>query len=71
MMVQIDLKVDKDNVILVYSNGCVCAVSSIDGAILWNTELDTERSTNMPNLISTLPPLQRKRKKGGTKFPML
>ncbi|KAJ8450475.1 hypothetical protein Cgig2_002160 [Carnegiea gigantea] len=42
LMTLIDLKVDKDNLILVYSNGCIHAVSSIDGAVVWNTELDGE-----------------------------
>ena len=69
IMVQIDLKVDKDNLILVYSNGCIHAVSSIDGAVVWNTELDAERSTNSPNLISTLPVLPRKGGKGGKSLP--
>ncbi|KAG5540687.1 hypothetical protein RHGRI_020798 [Rhododendron griersonianum] len=30
-----NLKVDKDNVIFVYGNGCLHAVSSIDGEVLW------------------------------------
>lgn len=30
---------DKDNVILAYGNGCLHAVSSIDGAILWKKDL--------------------------------
>ncbi|XP_057467683.1 LOW QUALITY PROTEIN: uncharacterized protein LOC130757055 [Actinidia eriantha] len=37
-----NLKVDKDNLVLVYSNGCLHAVSSIDGEILWKKDLTTE-----------------------------
>ncbi|KAA8525277.1 hypothetical protein F0562_007132 [Nyssa sinensis] len=37
-----NLKVDKDHVILIYSNGCLHAVSSIDGEVLWKKELATE-----------------------------
>ncbi|KAL6980107.1 hypothetical protein U1Q18_021757 [Sarracenia purpurea var. burkii] len=37
-----NLKVDKDNAILVYGNGCLHAVSSIDGEVLWKTELIAE-----------------------------
>uniref|UniRef100_A0A5B7APM3 ER membrane protein complex subunit 1 n=1 Tax=Davidia involucrata TaxID=16924 RepID=A0A5B7APM3_DAVIN len=37
-----NLKVNKDNVILTYSNGCLHAVSSIDGEVLWKKELATE-----------------------------
>lgn len=34
-ILQTNLKVDKDNVIFVYGNGCLHAVSSIDGEVLW------------------------------------
>ncbi|XP_059645439.1 uncharacterized protein LOC132286999 [Cornus florida] len=37
-----NLKVDKDSVIIIYSNGCLHAVSSIDGELLWKKELATE-----------------------------
>lgn len=47
---QIDLKVERDNVILVYSSGCLHAISSVDGAVLWNMEL--ERLVNLPILVS-------------------
>ncbi|PSS01195.1 ER membrane protein complex subunit 1 like [Actinidia chinensis var. chinensis] len=40
--VQTSLKVDKDNLVLVYSNGCLHAVSIIDGEILWKKDLTTE-----------------------------
>lgn len=46
---QVDLKVERDNVILVYSNGFLHAVSSVDGASLWDMEL--ERLRNLPSLI--------------------
>ncbi|GFS44909.1 catalytics [Actinidia rufa] len=42
VFVQKNLKVDKDNAILVYGNGCLHAVSSIDGEVLWNKELTAE-----------------------------
>ena len=44
--VQTSLKVDKDNLVLVYSNGCLHAVSSIDGEILWKKDLTTEGFEN-------------------------
>lgn len=50
LLTVIDLKVDKDNLILVYSNGCLHAVSSIDGAILWKTEL-VDESWELQQLI--------------------
>ncbi|CAL5431656.1 unnamed protein product [Camellia sinensis] len=37
-----NLKVDKDNVILVYGNGCLHAISSIDGEVLWKKDLTAE-----------------------------
>lgn len=42
-LVQMNLKVDKDNVILVYGKGCLHAVSSIDGEILWTKDFAAER----------------------------
>lgn len=35
LFIPTNLKVDKDNVIFVYGNGCLHAVSSIDGEVLW------------------------------------
>ncbi|KAA8521807.1 hypothetical protein F0562_012480 [Nyssa sinensis] len=42
LSVPTNLKVDKDSLILIYSNGCLHAVSSIDGEILWRKDLATE-----------------------------
>ena len=39
---QANLRGDKDNPILVYGNGCLHAVSSIDGEVVWNKELTVE-----------------------------
>ncbi|KAL2940085.1 ER membrane protein complex subunit 1 [Bienertia sinuspersici] len=41
LLTVIDLKVERDNVILVYGNGCLHAVSSIDGVVLWSMELES------------------------------
>ncbi|KNA06063.1 hypothetical protein SOVF_184420 [Spinacia oleracea] len=41
LLTVIDLKVERDNVILVYSSGCLHAISSVDGAVLWNMELES------------------------------
>jgi outer membrane protein assembly factor BamB len=41
--VQINLKVDKDNVILVFSKGRLHALSSIDGEVLWEKDFSAER----------------------------
>ncbi|XP_021745493.1 ER membrane protein complex subunit 1-like [Chenopodium quinoa] len=43
-----DLKVERDNLILVYSNDCLHAISSVDGAVLWNIEL---KSVELQQLI--------------------
>lgn len=40
---QTNLKVDKDNLILVSSKGCIHAVSSIDGEIIWRKDFAAER----------------------------
>ncbi|CAK9136391.1 unnamed protein product [Ilex paraguariensis] len=42
LSVPASVKVEKDNVILVYGGGCLHAISSIDGEILWKKELTTE-----------------------------
>ncbi|KMT18010.1 hypothetical protein BVRB_2g032040 [Beta vulgaris subsp. vulgaris] len=41
LLTVVDLKVERDNVILVYSNGFLHAVSSVDGASLWDMELES------------------------------
>ncbi|KAH0638599.1 hypothetical protein KY285_035185 [Solanum tuberosum] len=41
---------DKDNVILAYGNGCLHAVSSIDGDILWKKEL-AENGIDVQHLV--------------------
>ncbi|XP_057522936.1 uncharacterized protein LOC130802853 [Amaranthus tricolor] len=41
LLTVIDLKMERDNAIIVYSNGCLHAVSSIDGLALWNLELES------------------------------
>lgn len=40
---QINLKVDKDNMILVFSKGRLHALSSIDGEVLWEKDFSAER----------------------------
>ncbi|KAG2691845.1 hypothetical protein I3760_08G025100 [Carya illinoinensis] len=42
LSVPINLKVDKDNVILVFSKGFLHAVSSIDGDVLWDKDFSAE-----------------------------
>ncbi|KAL7164439.1 hypothetical protein ACSBR2_040368 [Camellia fascicularis] len=42
LFIPTNLKVDKDNVILVYGNGCLHAISSIDGEVLWKKDLTAE-----------------------------
>ncbi|KAK1550630.1 hypothetical protein Q3G72_022239 [Acer saccharum] len=42
LLVLTNLKVDKDNVILVSSKGCLHAVSSIDGEVLWRKDFTAE-----------------------------
>ncbi|KAJ4949952.1 hypothetical protein NE237_026784 [Protea cynaroides] len=37
-----NFKMDKDNIIFVFGGGCLHAVSSIDGEVLWRKELTTE-----------------------------
>lgn len=43
LFVQTNLKVDKDSVIFVFAKGCLHAVSSIDGDVLWKKDFATER----------------------------
>ncbi|KAK9142696.1 hypothetical protein Syun_012096 [Stephania yunnanensis] len=40
----LNIKIDKDNVVLVFGKGCIHAVSCIDGEILWKNELSSESS---------------------------
>lgn len=40
---QTNLKVDKDNLILVSSKGGLHAISSIDGEVLWTRDFAAER----------------------------
>ncbi|KAF8388951.1 hypothetical protein HHK36_025634 [Tetracentron sinense] len=42
LFISTNFKVDKDNIILVFGKGCLHAVSSVDGEILWRKELATE-----------------------------
>ncbi|XP_073044347.1 uncharacterized protein [Primulina eburnea] len=42
LLIPENLKVDKDNVIFVYGNGFIHAVSSIDGEVIWKKELASE-----------------------------
>lgn len=39
---QANLKVDLDSPIFVYGGGCLHAISSIDGELLWKKDLATE-----------------------------
>lgn len=49
---QINLTVDKDNVILVFGKGCLHAVSSIDGVVLWKKDFSAERFKNFTFNVS-------------------
>lgn len=55
---QINLKVDKDNVIFVFSKGHLHALSSIDGEVLWEKDFSAERfkqlNFDVSNLLSFL-----------------
>ncbi|KAL5538788.1 hypothetical protein UlMin_043921 [Ulmus minor] len=42
LSVPASLKVDKDNIILVFGKGCLHAVSSIDGEVVWRKDFATE-----------------------------
>ncbi|XP_021907584.1 ER membrane protein complex subunit 1 isoform X2 [Carica papaya] len=44
LLVPTNLKVDKDSVIFVFAKGCLHAVSSIDGDVLWKKDFATESS---------------------------
>ncbi|GMH10806.1 hypothetical protein Nepgr_012647 [Nepenthes gracilis] len=50
LLIVTDLKVDRDSEILVYSNGNLHAVSSVDGLILWSMNLAAE-SVEIQQLI--------------------
>lgn len=40
---QPNIKVEKDNIILVYGKGWLYAISSIDGEVLWRNDFSTKR----------------------------
>ncbi|XP_017983166.1 PREDICTED: ER membrane protein complex subunit 1 isoform X2 [Theobroma cacao] len=42
LLVLTNLKVDKDNVVIVFTNGRLHAVSSIDGEVLWKKDFEAE-----------------------------
>ena len=42
-VVQTNLKIEKDNVLIVFSNGRLNAVSCIDGEVLWKKDFEAER----------------------------
>lgn len=41
-LVQANLKIGKDDVVFVYGSGCLYAVASIDGEVIWKKELTSE-----------------------------
>lgn len=51
---QANLKIDKDNVIFVFGKGCLHAVSSIDGEVLWKKDFADERFENFEILQGQL-----------------
>lgn len=53
LSVPINLKVDKDNVILAFGKGCLHAVSSIDGDLLWKKDFSAE-SIEVQQIIQPL-----------------
>nr|POF08545.1 er membrane protein complex subunit 1 [Quercus suber] len=53
LSVPINLTVDKDNVILVFGKGCLHAVSSIDGVVLWKKDFSAE-SIEVQQIIQPL-----------------
>lgn len=42
-VVQTNLKIEKDNVVVVFSNSRLFAVSCIDGEVLWKKDFEAER----------------------------
>ncbi|XWS17725.1 hypothetical protein CRYUN_Cryun33cG0091800 [Craigia yunnanensis] len=42
LLVPTNLKIEKDNAIIVFSNGCLNAVSCIDGEVLWKKDFEVE-----------------------------
>ncbi|KAK9683744.1 hypothetical protein RND81_10G161600 [Saponaria officinalis] len=50
LMTVIDMKLDRDNLIVVYSNSIIHAISSIDGTVLWNVDL-TDESVKLQQFI--------------------
>ncbi|KAK9273669.1 hypothetical protein L1049_018479 [Liquidambar formosana] len=53
LFVPTNMKADKDNVILVFGKGCLHAVSSIDGEVLWKKDL-VDESVEVQNVIQPL-----------------
>ncbi|XP_057957645.1 uncharacterized protein LOC131150740 [Malania oleifera] len=53
LLVLTNLKIDKDNVILVYGRGCLHAISSMDGEILWRKNF-LDESVEVQNVIQPL-----------------
>lgn len=51
---QANLKIDKDNVIFVFGKGCLHAVSSIDGEVLWKKDFADERFEKFEILLGQL-----------------
>lgn len=47
MLIAVNQNLEKDAVILVYGNGCIHAVSSIDGSVIWSTELVAKSLKNL------------------------
>lgn len=52
MLLQVTVKIDKDSAVLAFSGGWLHAVSSIDGEILWRTELSLEGYLSLPLFLS-------------------
>ena len=42
-VVQTNLKIEKDNVVVIFSNGRLNAVSCVDGEVLWKKDFEAER----------------------------
>ena len=42
-VVQANLKIEKDKVVVIFSNGHLNAVSCIDGEVLWKKDFEAER----------------------------
>ncbi|KAF5207425.1 Er membrane protein complex subunit [Thalictrum thalictroides] len=42
LSIPVNLKIDKDNIIIVFGQGCLYAISSIDGEVLWTKQFTSE-----------------------------